>query len=240
MKEFGKIYSTTDYSIFKYRIDNREIKSDKVTLIAKSIKQIGLKSPILVDSDYQVHDGQHRLAACKLLNRPVHFIIDQDPMSTMSIAELQSTTTSWKTHDYAKSFAASGNKNYILYEQIKNLYPEFGHTTLIALLCDHTGRNKSDEANFRNGTLSITNTKKTIETIEMLRKIAPFYKNYCRRAFILAFLKMKNHPEFNYKRFMRKLPMRCKSIHDFSKSEDFVNVLQDIYNWKETKKVLFV
>jgi hypothetical protein len=50
---------------------------------------------------------------------------------------------------------------------------------------------------------------------------------------------MKENKDFEMKRLLRKLPKRCKELLDFSKTEDYLDTLQDIYNWKETKKVYF-
>ena len=49
----------------------REVNDDKVRELAESIQQLGLLQPVLVDKDYTLIAGAHRVAAYKLLELPV-------------------------------------------------------------------------------------------------------------------------------------------------------------------------
>jgi hypothetical protein len=237
-KVVGKIYQTTNYSMFNYRVDNRPVNQSNINAIAKSIENMGQKHPISVDFNFNVQDGQHRLEACKKLNIPVKYIMDIDDMDTNQIAELQSTTRSWKTKDYAHGFS-NDNENYAWYNKFCSEYPEFSHTCTLVLLSDKTERNTVIEDSFKTGGFKVKSIVKAREMAEILRSMSPYYKSYNKRGFVFAILKMKENKNFDLKRLLRKLPKRCKELLDFSKTEDYIDTLQDIYNWKETKKVYF-
>lgn len=243
-KIVGKIYETTNYEQFKFRKDNRSVKDQIVNKLVKSLEFMGQKMPIKVDKNMYVNDGQHRLQACKILKLPVIYIIDDKTMNTSEIAQLQSATKSWNYNDYAKSFASSTNSNvqtedYKLYNLFCKTYPEFGHSVSAMLLNNGLGIGSSFDAAFKGGTFKVKSYNKARTIAEALQKMRPFYAGYFKRSFVSAFNTMYNTKDFSLERLMRKLPKRCKEIHDFSKTEDYLDTLQDIYNWKETKKVYF-
>ena len=98
---------TTDYSIFKYLKDNREINRSHVNRLIESIQEENLLqiNPILVNKEMEIIDGQHRLEACKLLEIPVHYKVVDD-VSHKALCLLQTSNT-WKIGDYLKFHAAT-------------------------------------------------------------------------------------------------------------------------------------
>ena len=61
-----QIHSTYDLSIFKILDGNRNINLGHVERLVKSIEENGfLKMPIIVNDNFDVIDGQHRLMAAK-------------------------------------------------------------------------------------------------------------------------------------------------------------------------------
>lgn len=242
MKEItvvGKVYETKKYELFKLRSDNRPIKDSNVNALTLSIEQMGQRHPIAVDNNFVVHDGQHRLEACKKLGIPVKYIIDETPMSTTNIAQLQSASKGWGNKDYAHSFAEANNPNYKLYNLFVKDYPEFNHTCVVMFLGNRTTRSKADEENFRIGTFTVKSYAAAKKNAEIIKEMGRYYKGYYLRGFVSAILKLLSFKEFELPRLMRKLPKRCKDIMDFSKTEDYLEALIHIYNWKETKKVYF-
>ena len=236
-----KIYQTTNYDQFKYRKDNRLVKDAHVSQLAKSIEKMGQRQPVTVDANFRVQDGQHRVAACKKLGIPVYYIIDSNPLSTAEIAELQSTTDRWREYDYSRSFAAGGNNEYEKYNRFAQDYPEFGHSCRLIMLGGVNTKSAGSHLTekFKNGDFKVKSYDRAVLLAETLKKLSPYYKGYSRRSFVLAVITLLEHKDFSLARLLRKMPKRCKEIMDFSRSEDYLEVLQDMYNWKETKKVYF-
>lgn len=235
----GQVYETSDYSLFKLRKDNRPVKEVNVVALAQSIKGMGQKHPIAVTSNYVVTDGQHRLAACKKLNIPVKYIIDKNAMTTKEIAQLQSASKAWNKKDFAHSYAEDGIEAYKLYNLFVKDYPEYSHTCCLIMLANRTERSQADEIAFQEGTFKVKSFSVAKKNAETIRAMGRFYKGYNMRGFVTAILFLLGHKDFSLERLMRKLPRRSKDIMDFSKMEDYISTLTEIYNWKETKKVYF-
>jgi hypothetical protein len=239
-KVVGKIFQTKNYSQFKYRADNRPVDQANVHKLVKSFEVMGQKIPIKVDSSMNVLDGQHRLKACVQLKMPVVFIIDDEDMTTSEIAQLQATSTKWNYADYAHSFATDESLiDYRLYNNFCTTYSEFPHSTAILMLSNLRAAGGNADQVFKSGKFKIKSFAKAKEIAETLRKMSIYYKSYNRKGFVSSVIVMMNHKDFSQERLFRKLPKRCKEIHDFSKTEDYLDTLQDIYNWKEPKKVYF-
>jgi hypothetical protein len=239
-KVVGKIFQTKNYSQFKYRADNRPVDQANVHKLVKSFEVMGQKIPIKVDSSMNVLDGQHRLKACVQLKMPVVFIIDDEDMTTSEIAQLQATSTKWNYADYAHSFATDESLvDYRLYNTFCTTYSEFPHSTAILMLSNLRAAGGNADQVFKSGKFKVKSFNKAKEIAETLRKMSIYYKSYNRKGFVSSVIVMMNHKDFSQERLFRKLPKRCKEIHDFSKTEDYLDTLQDIYNWKEPKKVYF-
>ena len=74
------IKETSDYDIFKKHVHNRPLVEGNILKILKSIqfKNLLKYRPILIDKDYRVIDGQHRLEAAKRLCISVFYEMKTD------------------------------------------------------------------------------------------------------------------------------------------------------------------
>ena len=69
-----QIHSTGDLSVFKILDGNRNINLGNVDRLVKSIEENGfLQMPIIVNENYEVIDGQHRLMAAKKINSIIYY-----------------------------------------------------------------------------------------------------------------------------------------------------------------------
>lgn len=70
------VFMTDDLTKFKVLDGNRKIKeSHRQELIASIDKHGFIMNPIIVNENFEVIDGQTRLAACKELGVPVYYIV---------------------------------------------------------------------------------------------------------------------------------------------------------------------
>ena len=237
-REISKVYETTNYDAFTKRKDNRPLDEKNVLTIMDGIAKVGQVQPISINELGQVDDGQHRLEACKRLRIPVKYFVNDVYLETEDLAELQSAQAKWSTDSYAHAFA--DNEDYTVYKEFCDAYPEFSHSIILIMLSN----NKSDGNmhmydSYKKGKIVIRSYRKAVQLAETVKKFSPFFSGYKKKSFVLSILHIIDHKDFDIDRMMRKLPRRCKSILDFSKSQDFIQVLQEIYNWKESKKVYF-
>lgn len=119
-----EVYSTSDYSKFKSIEGNREVDGGHVSRIIREFKEVGQLNPIIVNSDFEVVDGQHRLEACKKSKRNVEYIIvDND--SLKAILSINNVNKKWSIMDYISNHATLGNKDYSV---IKSHFEEYDGT----------------------------------------------------------------------------------------------------------------
>jgi len=107
------IQKTKKYDIFKFREDNRQkIDENHVKRLIESIKNRNLLEfrPIMLNSDYEVIDGQHRLLAAKELNIEIFYEIHKD-LKSGDIIELNVAKT-WQMEDYLNYYVKNGHKEY--------------------------------------------------------------------------------------------------------------------------------
>ena len=74
----NKIYQTSNYDKFTNFLGNRSVTSVKsrhhIEKLMESMKKSYLPQPIIVDENFSVLDGQHRLEAAKKLKLPIYFM----------------------------------------------------------------------------------------------------------------------------------------------------------------------
>lgn len=120
-----KIYITFNYEIFKKLEGNRDLRV--VEKIKKSIKEVGyILSPICVNENMEVIDGQNRLQALKELGLPVYYYICKG-IGIKEAIQLNLGRQNWRPIDYARAYALRGNENY------KRLLDLMKLTTFISL-----------------------------------------------------------------------------------------------------------
>lgn len=238
-KPVHKILTSTDYNQFSWRKANRDIKEAKVSELMPKIAKSGQLIPAMVDVNMRIIDGQHRFEACKRLNKPFKYFIETARITMEQVSEINSVNTKWTPTDHAKSYATQGKEDYKLYMQFEKEFPDFSHSCRLILLRDANSRSVNMEREFNAGTFTINSINKARQQANFLKSMAQYYPGYRRRSFVLAVLHLMENPLFDKERFMRKMPKRCKDIMDFSQTGDYISTLQDIYNWKETKKVSF-
>ena len=99
---------TKEYNKFNFREANRDLNTPNVNKIVKSIEEIGLQCPIIVNEEYEIIDGQHRFVALRQLGRVVPYVISKRWQGDDTIAQLQESRK-WTALDFAESLAKRGD-----------------------------------------------------------------------------------------------------------------------------------
>jgi len=102
---------TRDYSMFNFVNSNRDINKVNLKKIEASILEIGIQVPIVVNSNYEIIEGQHRFTALKNHKLPVPYIVSKSANENQ-ISKLQESRK-WSALDYCKSYASKGNTDCI-------------------------------------------------------------------------------------------------------------------------------
>lgn len=151
MKE---ILETTNYDLFKKLGGNRATSISRINKIKNSILNVGyITSPILVNENMEIIDGQGRFEALKELEMPIEYII-QKGLNIKECIAMNINQTNWNILDYIQSYADKGNQNYIYFIDLINTFPKLRgmHFYSIAL----SGRGHPDFEKIKSGDLIIT------------------------------------------------------------------------------------
>ena len=112
MKVVSSVYETKDYSIFKELEDNRDITKARVEKLVASFSEKEILNPIVVNEKMEIVDGQGRYEALKRLGRSIKFLVS--PGATIEdCRRMNAYNQKWTNMEFVKSFASSGDVNYI-------------------------------------------------------------------------------------------------------------------------------
>lgn len=240
---FNVVYETTKYEIFNKYEHNRTIDICNCKKMKNEIEKYGQLAPIIVDKNFAVIDGQHRLEVIKELNKPVMFIrIDK----IYNIEEIQSLQIGkpWALNTYIDNWAERGNQNYIdLLSYCKQynlstsiLLPILASSKFISRDIIISGKYTIDRSNI---TKNILNIKKLNE----IRNVIGVMNDKLPRVFITLF----DHINYNHQKMLSQLEKYYKlkfkddpSINCHMSRLDLARVFEDIYNFNIRNKTEIV
>lgn len=126
-----KVYETKKYEIFKKLEGNRDVYSAKK--IKDSIEEVGyIPSPICVNENMEVIDGQNRLEALKSLDMPVHYYIVKG-IGIEEARQMNIGRKNWTFIDYIRSYADTGDEDYAYFVEMLDKHKEYSYRELWAI-----------------------------------------------------------------------------------------------------------
>ena len=222
------ILGTKLYNKFNFISGNRGVSEahiDKLVAMISADEDWLMFNPIIVDNNMRVLDGQHRLMAAQKANVHIWYNIRSRKTSLETVARINDCQKSWYPADFVFMYATLGNVNYRAFLEF---YKGYGLSPSTGLLLFGNQSMKS----LRNGTLMIIDILKAEEIADALmdvKKYVPF-ADYNR--FADAFVRVFEHKEYNHKRMLTKLRQRKNTIRKLTTVEDYMRMLEDIYNHK--------
>jgi ParB-like nuclease domain len=230
---------TQNLGMFKLHNVNREVDSPRVKRITESMKKDGLKLvPIIVNSNFVVVDGQHRVTAAKEAGKGIYYIVDNTiPNTTKGIFEaarkFNQNMKEWGKKDYIHGFSEQGNKSYKTLEEFSKEFPMFSLTERIMLL-QNSGTRHVDKQDFADGKFIVGDMDKAKEWANNLLQLKPYFeKGYNKSVFVRTLLTiMEKKPDFKFEEFLHKVKLRPSSIFMCGDKKSYAEMIEDIYNYK--------
>lgn len=234
MKKVNEVFKTKNYSIFKNLLGNRVIDKTNLARLKNSMNDIGtIDIPIIVNENYEVIDGQHRLQACKDLNREVCYMVIKG-CSLKEVHKLNTIGKKWGFYDYLEAYANAGLQDYQIAKRFVDKY-KFGYVETLAML------GGCDRIDFIDGKLKIKDYQDAIQKAESIKMIAPYYSGFKRRSFVMAMLKCFDIEGFSIATFTQKLSIQRTKMVDCATLNQYLMLIEDIYNYKSRgEKVRFI
>lgn len=252
MKVINQVYTTTDYSHFKSLNGNRNVNKLHVRRLRESFKNSYLLSPIIVNENYEIIDGQHRYEAAKELQKPINYIVCTE-YGLKEVQILNTNMKNWRREDYLNAFCDLGYPEYIKFRNFMRRFKEFNIKSCEALLTNSAAGNKNkrapelkSESNkqgvytvkyFEEGDLFIPDYNLAVDNAEKIMMLKPYYTGFNRATFVYAMIGMFKNENYNHAVFLQKLEIQRTKLVDCSNVTQYKMLIEDIYNFKSKNKV---
>jgi hypothetical protein len=240
-QEVNKVYKTSDLSIFKQIDGNRVPNLQHIKRLADSIRVYGMKcNPILVNENFEVIDGQHRLMAAQEANSFVYYII-MDGYTLNEVHTLNLNQKNWAKKDFMNGYADMGIKSYIKFRNFLSKNNDFSFASCLAF-CNNTTdathlRLSENKEVFEDGTWLGKDFDLAQEWANKIRMIKPYFKGYNSSRFIGTMITLFRCEAFDFNEFMHKLRIQPTALVDCVNREQYKTLIEDIYNYRSRNKV---
>ena len=234
-KKVNEVYQTKDYSIFKFRGDNRIINKSHVKNIANNMKVRGWErgSYVVINKKGEIIDGQHRVSAAMETGVSISYILESTA-GFETIRNLNSRQKNWAIVDHIHGFVVEGNPHYIKLNNFMKQYPELKPTEAM-MFCTNslTGGNRET---FESGKFVTKNMDKAVDWAMNIMELKPLFEGYNRSSFVRALVKILTRcKEFSFPEFVRKVKVRPTNIHYCGSVDEYVKMIEEIYNFGRNK-----
>lgn len=232
-----KVHTTNDYRKFKILEGNRSV--EKVKKIKDSISKFGyLHKPILVNDNFEVVDGQHRLEACKQLGVPIDYVM-QRGLKIAHCQTLNNGQINWGLADYLH-LGAVDNADFHMFEILTRKHPLLSPQTILSTY-NGTLTGGTYTALVRKGMLTCSDRdfeKADAECcwldpiVEEIKKAG--IKGSAKTNLVIALNFAYGHKNVNVSELARKVHENIGMLRKkpLMTSEDGIIALEDIYNYK--------
>lgn len=234
MNDINQVCETTNYNMFSYMVGNREVVHNHVLNLAKSIKVKDLEIPIIVNEMMQVCDGQHRLEACKLVGKPVTYIVKHG-LSLEDIRSLNSTNRKWTSEEYLMSFVKLGHKDYEILHWFVETY-KFSISNSMSMLNDKGYVNSMDLNDFKLGLFKVSNVENAKDIAQKIIYIGEYFEHYRKRSFIAAMMRALHDKDFIWTTFKQRLENFSGKLKNQGGVDDFTDNIERLYNHQTSIK----
>jgi hypothetical protein len=255
MEQVNQVFKTNDYSKFKTMQGNRNVNLVHVRRLKESFEKSYLLTPIIVNKDFEIIDGQHRFQAAKEMGLPVNFFICEN-YALKEVQVLNSNASNWKKIDYLNAYCDSGNPHYLKLREFMKKFPEFTLMDSIAMLSNLTRsdagtKGKSDKRFisptnkagsfhqniFTEGAFEVYDFDLACDNAKKILMAKPYYEGFARRIFVLTLLGLFKNPNYSHAKFIQKISSNPLQIRDCATVTECKVMIEDIYNYKSREKV---
>jgi hypothetical protein len=239
------VYSTYDYDKFKILFGNRKLNEIHLKRLMNSFQKNYLFSPILVNNNFEIIDGQHRFNAAKELGLPINYMI-MPAYGLNEVKVLNTNTSNWNKMDYLMGYCDSGSLPYLQMRQFMKDFPDFGIYVCEQLLTNNTkGINNTGAIekgrgrlkNFEEGRLIIPDINKSYENAHKVLSFKKYYDGYNRAIFVAALIGIFKHANYNHQEMISKLSLQPSALTHCTNVEYYKVLIENIYNYKRRNKL---
>lgn len=231
---------TQNYSMFRFRPDNRPLTPSHVQKLIASIKYKNMLEfrPIIIDADGYVIDGQHRLEAARQLSVPIYYDIvkecKKEDMIALNVAQ------SWGLVDYFNFYVQNKFPEYVKMENFCKKHALPTKTGLFIVV----SRTKGMIDEFKKGEFKFKEesnepiVEKCIDAIGVIKKYIGVTKmSVISKKLWRSMFKMCSDAAFDPEIWKRNVGMLSDKISSKATEKDTFEHLLWIHNYRNQNKI---
>ena len=239
LKEFPREYGV-----------QRLVDRGNVNRIKQSMTNLYIPSVIKVNKDWYILDGAHSKQSIKELAlegvQLVYVMYDTKGRDREVCVALNTTSKNWSTADYLQMWVDAGKEDYIWLKTIWDKY-NLNHQSALCIVTGKTVGSANQNLEilriFKNGQLKISQEQRdnAIMILNQLEDVKSYADEKLRkqRGFTNAFIKLATNKRYDHNRMLSKLSYQRDRLYKCSCQNAYVEMLEDIYNYKTKDKVYF-
>ena len=233
-----RIYTTSNYDIFKTLVDNREVRTKTTRKIINSINEVGyIINPIIVNEKMEIIDGQNRLEALKQLGMPVDYIVAEGT-NVKHCRALNINQSNWTTLDWIRSYASGGDDNY---QNLLKLIEEFPDMKLQVIAYATSGMFGGVNTEFIRGKFICGNAEyeKARKALMFLRTMIPYIRNIDGNSYMMECAAIWGFydAEVDNNKLVDKVRNYWSISKPIANFDMALEQLEAIYNYRSREKV---
>jgi hypothetical protein len=236
-KKVGEIFETKDYSMFKFREDNRLVNTNHVKKLAGRMRERGWlsSSVVTLNGSGEVIDGQHRVKAAMSVGAPIRYKVTRGAGSD-EMTDMNTLQKNWSPFDHLHKFVTKGNSNYITFDKFVRDYPMFKYTEVAMFL--NNNMSTIQRHVFESGLYVVKNERKGREWANYILELKPYFeKYYTKSIFVRGFIKCLLKKDFVFSEFLHKVKLRPNNLVACGTVDQYVEMIENIYNYKRSNKI---
>lgn len=236
------VQKTVNYDKFKLLKGNRLLNPTHLRHLTTSIMLNNMLAynPILVNEDFEVIDGQHRLEIARKNKLEIYYFIVPNAQLEETLM-LNANNESWKINDYVSSYMDLGNQDYITLSEFKkhyNLNWSIAMGILMNLPLENYEILRTDLMKIlKDGQFKVKDYDQAVKTAEIIMEFRPFTdgNTYRARGFITALF--KTLLVIKQKKLLDKLSTYGKPMTKRTSVRDFLREFEDVLNYRSRIEV---
>ena len=253
MLQVNQVYTTNDYSKFKTLKGNRKLNKLHVKRLRESFAKAYLLSPVIVNENFEIIDGQHRFEAAREMQLPVNFIICKG-YSLKEVQLLNTNMKNWKKEDYLNAYCDLKYPEYLKFRVFMARFPDFGMASCETILTNFlTGGHKASSSvefksdtntsgsyavrYFQEGNLSIPDYEKAVENAEKIMMVKPYYDGFNRPTFVRAMIGIFKISHYSHSKLLSRLASNPTALQHCANVTQYKLLIEDIYNFRSREKL---
>lgn len=240
IEEYSSIFKTTDYDMFKNIEANRMISPTNYNKLVRSMSEKQLVTPICVNENMEIIDGQHRFLAAKELGKPVYYYIEEGYREEeMKRANLVSSN--WNKNDFLNMFISQKDPTYIRIKELMDTYGVVISDMIKIISAIREDNYKEAGLAFEEGTIVVTEAD-FIDIESFLDCLSLFkdFKQYNRSKFISAYLELYFHASYKHDQMVDKYNKRKTQLVPQLTRDGYLTLLANkIYSFGPGKNNIY-